>query len=499
MNPFDLPDNITDETTLANAAKHLGKANVILPRFSELADPRAISTDILRQINGVDPGVAHAKNLFRLHWYNDSQQKGLADVPGHLVLDQSLTGVAAPIVVMLGARFPMIGAHKVLAAYACLVTRLISGQFNPEHSRAIWPSTGNYCRGGIAISRILDCRGTAVLPAGMSRERFEWLENWVLNQEDIIRTPGSESNVKEIYDKCAELSTDPANVILNQFSEFANYLAHRHCTGPAVENVFDHLKKDNARLSMAAFVAGTGSGGTLAAGDYLKEHCGARVVAVEPTACPTMLYNGFGEHNIQGIGDKHIPLIQNVMNTDIVAAVSDTSCDHLSVLFNSTAGQEYLSSRRGIDATLVKSLQNLGLSGIANVLAAIKTAKLLDLPADKAVMTIATDSGGLYASERQATESSAYANGFDQVSAAEVYSQHMLGAETDHLLELNHRDRNRVFNLGYYTWVEQQGVASEDFESRRDQSFWNGLQKYLPIWDEMIDEFNLRTGVDRSK
>ena len=169
------------------------------------------------------------------------------------------------------------------------------------------------------------------------------------------------------------------------------------------------------------------------------------------------------------------------------------------MLFNSTAGQEYLSSRRGIDATLVKSLQNLGLSGIANVLAAIKTAKLLDLPADKAVMTIATDSGGLYASERQATESSAYANGFDQVSAAEVYSQHMLGAETDHLLELNHRDRNRVFNLGYYTWVEQQGVASEDFESRRDQSFWNGLQKYLPIWDEMIDEFNLRTGVDRSK
>jgi cysteine synthase A len=498
MNPFNLPTNITDEAMLADAAKHLGKANVILPRFSELANPGAISADILHGVNDVDPGVAHAKNLFRLHWYNNSQQTGLADVPGHIVLDQSLTGVAAPIVVMLGSRFPMIGAHKVLAAYACLVTRLISGQFSPADSRAVWPSTGNYCRGGIAISRILNCRGIAVLPAGMSRERFEWLEGWVSNQEDIIRTPGSESNVKEIYDKCAELSADPVNVILNQFSEFANYLAHRNCTGPAVANVFDHLKKDNTELTMAAFVAGTGSGGTLAAGDYLKEHCGARIVAVEPTACPTMLYNGFGEHNIQGIGDKHIPLIQNVMNTDIVAGVSDTSCDHLSVLFNSAEGREYLSRRRGIDPTLVQNLHCLGLSGIANVLAAIKTAKLLDLPADKAVMTIATDSGDLYVSERQATENAAYPNGFDQVSAAETYCQHMLGVETDHLLELNHRDRNRVFNLGYYTWVEQQGVESEDFESRRDQRFWNDLQKYLPIWDEMIDEFNRRTGIDRS-
>ena len=497
MNPFNLPNRIVDQAKFDDAVDHLRKAQVVLPKFSELANPKTISADVTSVLNGVDSGVAHAKNLFRVHWYNDSLRQGFADVPGYLVLDQTLTGVAAPIVVMLGERFPMIGAHKVLAAYACLVTRLVSGQFSPSVSRAVWPSTGNYCRGGIAISRILNCRGIAVLPAGMSRERFEWLEQWVLKPEDIVRTPGSESNVKEIYDKCAELSKDPENAILNQFSEFANYLVHYECTGRAVEAAFDDFKKDKTGLTMAAFVAGTGSGGTLAAGDYLKRHCGAKIVAVEPTSCPTMLYNGFGEHNIQGIGDKHIPLIQNVMNTDIVAGVSDTSCDHLSLLFNSDVGQAYLTERRGINPVLVKSLRCLGLSGIANVLAAIKTAKLLDLPADTAVMTVATDSGDLYVSEREGIEKFAYSGGFDQVSAAEVYSQHMLGSGADHVLELNHRDRNRVFNLGYYTWVEQQGVSSEDFESRRDQRFWEGLQKYLPIWDEMIDQFNARTGVNR--
>src|SRR5213078_240286 len=154
-------------------------------------------------------------------------------------------GVKAPIVVLLGCRFPMIGAHKVLPAYSVLASQLVTGRFDPVTQKAIWPSTGNYCRGGIAISRILGCRGVAVLPAGMSRERFEWLQEWVSDPTDIIRTPGTESNVKEIYDKCAELARDEDNVILNQFSEFANYLIHYYCTGAAFDRVFLHLKAGN--------------------------------------------------------------------------------------------------------------------------------------------------------------------------------------------------------------------------------------------------------------
>ena len=349
MNPFDLTRDIVDKAAYENAVKHLRDARVVLPTFAELADPTLIPFSILAAADGIPADDPHSANLYRVHWFNDIQRSGLTDVPGYMVLDETLTGVAAPIIVVLGGRFPMIGAHKVLPAYACLVTRIVSGQFDPTRHRAIWPSTGNYCRGGIAISRILGCRGVAVLPAGMSQERFDWLENWVTEPADIVRTPGSESNVKEIYDKCAELSADSSNVILNQFSEFANYLAHYQCTGRAFEKVFMHLKEQRPDMNLAAFVAGTGSAGTLAAGDYLKTVLGSRTVAVEPSECPTMLYNGYGEHNIQGIGDKHIPLIQNIMNTDIIVGVSDESCDHLNVLFNADAGRE--SSRRSRPGT----------------------------------------------------------------------------------------------------------------------------------------------------
>jgi cysteine synthase len=476
---------------------HLRAARIVLPTFAELADPATIAAEIRNATADIAPDAVHPANLFRIHWHNDQNRTGLSDTPGHIVLDQSFTGVAAPIVVVLGDRFPMIGAHKVLPAYACLAARLVTGRFDPAAQRAVWPSTGNYCRGGIAVSRILDCRGVAVLPEGMSRERFAWLEDWVGAPEDIVRTPGSESNVKEIYDKCAELDADPGNVILNQFAEFANYQVHYQCTGRALEKVFEALSAANPDLTLAAFVAGTGSAGTLGAGDYLKRAQGTKIVAVEPVECPTMLHNGYGEHNIQGIGDKHIPLIQNVMNTDIVAGISDAGCERLNVLFNAPAGRRYLVERRQLDPAMVAGLGALGLSGIANVLAAIKTARLLGLGENDAVITVATDSADLYVSERAATQISAYPDGFDAVNAGEVYARYVLGLGCDDMLEATQADRRRIFNLGYYTWVEQQGVSLEDFDQRRDQKFWRNLQDQLPVWDEMIEEFNRRTGVNR--
>jgi len=393
-------------------------------------------------------------------------------------------------VVLLGRRFPMIGAHKVLAAYACLVPRLVTGRFDPARDRAVWPSTGNYCRGGVAISRILGCRGVAVLPAGMSRERFDWLAQWVANPADIIRTPGSESNVKEIYDKCAELARDRDNVILNQFSEFANYLIHYLCTGAAFSTVFSHLKGRNGDYRLAAFVCATGSAGTIAAGDYLKAQHGARIAAVEAVECPTLLCNGYGEHNIQGIGDKHIPLIHNVMSTDVVIGVSDRASDALNQLFGSNAGRGYLAGRRRIDPDVLRQFDDIGLSGLANIVAAIKLAKHLDLGADDMVMTVATDSAGLYASERQAYLARRYPDGFDEVNAGEIFGGHLEGIADDHVLELTHVDRKRIFNLGYYTWVEQQGVSLDDFERRRDQRFWRALADSIPAWDRLIREFN---------
>jgi len=487
--PIDLDTEIADRAVHDKALARLREAGVRLPRLAELADPGLIPPDVTARLADVDADAPDPLNLFRVHWFNADDRVGIAPVPRHMVLPEALTGVPAKIIVVLGNRFPMIRAHKVLAAYGCLAPRLISGRFDPTRQRAVWPSTGNYCRGGVAISRILGCRGVAVLPEGMSRERFQWLEDWVADPADIVRTPGTESNVKEIYDACHALARDPDNVILNQFNEFGNYIVHRAVTGPALERVFEAVR-DGGALRARAFVAASGSAGTLAAGDHLKARLGARVCVVEALECPTLLYNGYGEHNIQGIGDKHVPFIHNVLNTDFATAVSEAGPDCLNLLFNTPVGRDYLAARTGLGSNSLAALGDLGLSSIANVVAAIKLAKYLDLGADDAILTVATDGAEMYETERVKARVRYFGSDFDALAAAETYGRHLLGAATDHLIELDRRGRERIFNLGYYTWVEQQGVALDDFDARRDPAFWDRLMAAVPTWDAMIDDVN---------
>ena len=499
MTSLGLDRQVTDRGTYRRTVDRFRGAGILLPTFEQLAAPGALPAETLRALAGVKPDEADPRNLFRVHWYNDSARTGQAAVPVHVVLPAELTGVPARIVVAIGDLFPMIRAHKVLAAYACLVPRVVTGAFDPTRHRAVWPSTGNYCRGGVAISRLMGCRGVAVLPEGMSRERFAWLEDWVMDPGDIIRTPGTESNVKEIYDKCAELAADPGHVIFNQFAEFANHLVHYQCTGRALGAVFDSMTGAAPDLRLRAFVSASGSAGTLGAGDYLKERYGSKIVAAEALECPTMLANGFGEHNIQGIGDKHIPLIHNVMNTDLVTAISDRATDQLSVLFADREGVEFLRARRGVPENVLYLLPAFGLSSICNILAAVKAAKYLRLGPDDVVLTVATDGAGMYGSERDRIAARDFPAGFGPADAAGVFGRWLLSAGTDDLLETTLADRERIFNLGYYTWVEQQGVSLPDFEARRDQRFWTGLRDLLPAWDAMIAEFNERTGLAGSR
>jgi cysteine synthase len=490
-NQFGLADRVVDGEALSRSIDRFRERRITMPTFAELADPT--SFDHAERVGDADPQGQDARNLWRVHWYNDLG-RGRSAVPDHVVLPSSLTGVESPIVVVFGDRFPMITAHKVLAAYSCLAPRIVTGQFDPTRHRAIWPSTGNYARGGIAISRIMASRGVAILPEGMSRERFEWLERWCENpDEDVIRTFGTESNVKEIYDACNELAKDPGNFVLNQFSEFGNHLGHFEVTGRALGHVFETVRAASGRdLRLAAFTSATGSAGTIAAGDRLKEDYGARIVAVEALECPTMLENGYGEHNIQGIGDKHIPLIHNVMNTDVVCAVSDEATDELDVLWNTDEGRAYLARAKGVDTDTIAALAHFGFSSTCNVLAAIKTAKLLDLGADDALITVATDGGAMYGSERAKTIAQRYHGEYSHTDAAEAFGRHVAAQSTDHMIDMDEADRRRVFNLGYYTWVEQQGTPFESFEQRRNQQFWRGLRRYLGVWDEMITEFNAR-------
>ena len=494
VNIYGLDSEVVDPAAVERTAQRFREQRIVLPTFGQLRDPRTAPSALSGQLSDVDRNAASPANLWRIHWYN-KLDGSLTGVPEHVVLTKELTGVDAPIVVAFGDRFPMIGAHKVLAAYGCLAPRLATGTFDPTRHRAIWPSTGNYCRGGVAVSRVMGCRGVAVLPEGMSRERFDWLEHWVVDEGDIIKTPGTESNVKEIYDRCHELAQDPDNVILNQFCEFGNHIVHRLATGTALERIVEHLSSSQPELKVRAFVSATGSAGTIGAGDHLKDRFGSLTVAVEALECPTLLYNGFGEHNIQGIGDKHIPLIHNVMNTDIVTAISDGATDQLGVVFSSPAGLEYLRARRKVPAPVLAALSSFGLSSICNILAAVKTAAYLGLGSQDVIITVATDGASMYGSEREQVEARDYAGGFDEAHAAEAFGRWMLGAGTDHLLETSLRDRERIFDLGYYTWVEQQGISLTDFTARRSQAYWVGLREQLADWDDLIGEFNARTGV----
>ena len=487
-----LEGEIVDPAVRDRAADRCRALKVVLPTFAQLADPGRIPADTLERLASVDPDAPDPLNLFRAHWFNDATRTGLSAVPGHLVLPRELTGVEAPIVIALGDRFPMIRSHKVIAAYGCLAPRIVSGQFDPTSQRAVWPSTGNYCRGGVAISRIMGCRGVAVLPVGMSRERFAWLERWVADPADIVTTPGTESNVKEIYDRCAELDREPDMVIFNQFAEFPNHVAHHAITGRALERVFEAVSAGKPRLRAAAFVSATGSAGTIAAGDYLKEHLGSRTAAVEALECPTMLANGFGGHNIQGIGDKHIPLIHNVMATDLVVAVSDRATDDLLVLFNTREGRDYLVRRRRVPVETVEALGSLGVSAICNVLAAIKVARHQRLGPDDVILTVATDGAEMYGTEIPRIVARDFPDGFDAVAAGETSGAFLQAAAEDHVLEATRADRDRIFNLGYFTWVEQQGVPVDEFEARRQAVFWTRTRAMIETWDALIEEFNAR-------
>ena len=478
-----MQSNIVEKT-----AKYFKEKGVVLPTISELRNPHLISDAIKNKVLKLDKDAMDPANLFRVHWFNKRDHSQFLDVPEHIVLPSEFTGVEAKIIVNLGRYFPLITAHKVLAAYGCLLPRILNGTFDYTKHKAVWPSTGNYCRGGVAISKILGFKSVAILPEGMSKERFNWLEKWVEDKNDIIKTTGTESNVKEIYDACNELEKDKNNDIINQFDEYYNYATHRAITGSSFEKSFLKVKADS-NLKARFYVSASGSSGTLAAGDYLKENLNAQIAVVEATECPTLLYNGYGEHNIQGIGDKHVPLIHNVMNSDYVVGVSDEATNNLNLLFNTEEGKNYLINRKGFKADFVDRLPEFGFSSIANIIASIKLAKKMKLTKNDAIITVATDGADLYETELAKTKKH-FSKIYDQVTCAEIFAKNFEAITVDHTLELSQIDKERIFNLGYYTWVEQQGTSLEEFENRRNQSFWDKHYKDMISLDPKIKEFN---------
>ncbi|MBA4384598.1 MAG: pyridoxal-5-phosphate-dependent protein subunit beta, partial [Anaerolinea sp.] len=369
---------------------------------------------------------------------------------------------------------------------------LVTGQFDPTKQKAVWPSTGNYCRGGAYDSALMGCESIAILPQGMSRERFDWLKNIA---SEVIATPGTESNVKEIFDKCWELRKSGQDLmIFNQFEEFGNYMWHYEITGHAIEEVLKKVSRAGDNYRGVALT--TGSAGTIASGDYLKQQYPmSKIIASEALQCPTLLNNGFGAHRIEGIGDKHVPWIHNVKNTDFVVAIDDNAVVNISRLFNEPEGRKYL-IKKGVPQEVIEHLDLLGFSGIANTLSAIKFAKYYELTENDIVFTVFTDSMELYGSRIKEMHSEM--GPFTESDAAAVYAQYLQGVTSDNLLELTYESRKRVHNLKYFTWVEQQGKTYQEIQDQwYAPDYWTDVQDQVGKVDELIAEFNDRVGISK--
>jgi cysteine synthase len=462
---------------------------IILPTFNELKNPKTIPTAIKEKLKNIDINEVHPLNLFRINWRNDITTGGIGDI-NYLEIPKEITGVNARIIGLIGKHFPT-GAHKVGATYGCLAPYMVTGKFNPDYHKAVWPSTGNYCRGGAFNSALLAVHSVAILPEEMSKERFTWLKEI---GSEVHATPGCESNVKEIYDKCHELVAESDEyLIFNQFDQFGNSIWHYEITGFTIEDLFNKIKNENDKLT--AYVSATGSAGTIAAGDYLKEKFPTmKVLASEALQCPTLLMNGFGAHRIEGIGDKHIPWIHNTKNTDFACAIDDDHPMRGLRLFNEPKGHEYLNSI-GVDEKIIAQLPKLGISCISNLISSIKLAKYYEMNENDVIFTIFTDSAELYTSRLEEMND---ALGSYSIKQAEIdWNITLKNQSIDYLKELSYYDRKAVHNLKYFTWVEQQGKDVEELNAQwYNEQYWKERFSVVDEWDGLIKKFNEQVGIE---
>jgi len=484
-------DLTINEEQLKRAVQRARERNIIIPTFRQQQDPGLIPEKITKQLEAVGLWDLDSHNLFRITWKNEPIDSGggFGDV-NYMEIPSELSGVDARIIALVGKWFPT-GSHKVGATFGCLAPRLVTGQFDPTYQKAVWPSTGNFCRGGAYDATLLACESIAILPEEMSRERFDWLSKVA---GEVIATPGCESNVKEIFDKCWELRGSREDIVIfNQFEEFGNHLWHYEVTGHAMVEVLHKVMSKNDRH--AGFISQTGSAGTLGTGDYLKEvFPQGKIVACEALQCPTLLLCGYGGHRIEGIGDKHIPWIHNVRNTDMVIAVDDESCMNIMRLFNDTEGWNYL-RKQGVSEESIVKLPLLGISSIGNLLCAIKFSKYYELTSRDIVLTVWTDSMDLY--QTRMKEMGDAHGPYSEIEAAKDYHGYLMGESTAHMRELTYYDKRQIHNLKYFTWIEQQGKDLDELNAQWYDfpEYWDRIHRQVDEIDGLIEQFNESVGL----
>jgi cysteine synthase len=448
------------------------------PTFEEMLHPDRIRPEVrARALRAFVEAPLDPINLYNITW------KDAGNRVRHVVLPRELTGVDAPIVVLLGRGF-VTGSHKVGATYSCCIERQVFDEILPGRDRLVWPSTGNYGIGGAYVGARMNYRSLVLLPEEMSRERFEIIRAYGAEYE---KTPGCESNVKEIYDRANALSGEPHTIVVNQFAEFGNYRFHHFVTGGSILELFAELRTAGRAERLGGFVSAMGSAGTIAAGDRLKQaEAGVCVVGLEPVQCPTLYANGFGAHDIQGIGDKHVTWIHNTDAMDALICIDEWDCKNGLELLAEAAGQSVLAGA-GLAPELISTLgESFGISSVCNVLGAIKAARHFGLGRGDAVFTIATDGIDRYGSVLAEMNRARGPLGEDEAARRLETIFHRQG--TDYIREGTPHARDCWANLKYFTWVEQQGRGVAELRRQRDPAYWIEQQARVPELDRRIRE-----------
>ncbi len=453
---------------------------LLAPTFEELLHPETAAPDIraraaaARVADPLDP-----INLFNMNWRRPDDGKA-----NYFVMPKSLTGVDAEIVVMVAKDFPT-GSHKVGPAYSCMIEKFVRGELDREKHTLVFPSTGNYGIGGAWVSGRSGFKGMVILPEGMSRERFEKIERY---GADIIKTTGSESNVKEIYDECNRISREHPDThrILNQFAEMGNYRFHYHVTGNTAVEMEAELSSRLGTRGISAYCSAMGSAGTIAAGDRIKQAFpDCKIVGLEPTQCPTLYNNGYGSHEIQGIGDKHVTWIHHVTNMDGLACIDDMESLRICHVFTHPKGSEALVKHYGLsEADAARIADIFGISGVCNLIGAIKTARHFGLGKKDVVLTVATDNNERYQSVMDWME--AKHGKMDDTVAHVRIGGILRHQKTDWFRDGTPDERRRWHNLKYYTWVEQQGKTVAELNAQLDPEWWLGHQAMVADTDKRI-------------
>ncbi len=460
---------------------------IILPPLEWLKAPEKIPEKVKEKLEQIPIHEIHPLNLFRLHWKNDPSSHGFGSVNVWEV-PPSITGSGARIVGLLGTTFPS-QTLKSGPAYTALVRKIVNGQFNPRENKAIWLSMGKFARGGAFTAALMGCLSVAILQKGFEEEQPDWFEAL---QGEVVIDPNPKDTIREIYQYVKMIQKDrPELVLLDHFAEEGNYLYHYHVTGPALEEAIKTNLLDYDIFS--GLVLSTGSAGTLASGDYLKELFPSFPIAVlEPLQSPTLLMNGYGFHRIPGIGKNRVPWIHNVRNTDMVMAVDDQDCLNIFRMFQEPEGKEYLASQ-GLSNADIACLGSLGISSIANLLGAIKFSKYYELKPRNVIFTVFYDSAELYKHILTGFQNKEYS----REEGVHYFHSALLGQTVDHIRELTYQEKRRIHNLKYFTWVEQEGRDIKELEAQWYDypDYWQKIQSLQVRLDQKIQEFNEESGV----